>query len=102
MTQTKDTTNIEDTIKELKKEFPSLKTVVDELGSDVKHVYPFGCPAIDIPYGGGIYSGKVYQNAGWESVGKSTLGLEMARAFCNYWKARKENNYVVVWMEAES
>lgn len=80
---------------------PSIKLATQELMSDVSHVYSFDCPVLDIPYGGGIYSGKVYEVFGWESQGKSTLALEFSKAFCRYWKSKGEKNYIVFWIETE-
>lgn len=45
---------------------PRIKSVTDVLGSDTAHIYPFDCPPIDIPFGGGIFSGKIYEVWGWE------------------------------------
>lgn len=87
------------------KEFTSdtrIKSVTEVLGSDAAHVYPFNCPPIDIPFGGGIYSGKIYEVWGWESQGKSTLALEMTKAFANYWESRNIKKYAVLWLETES
>jgi len=47
-------------------------------------------------------SGKIYEVMGWESTGKSTFGLESAKAFSNYWKKKGDDNYVVLWVETES
>lgn len=82
-----------------------LKSVSDDLASDVKYLYSFDCPVIDVPFGGGIASGKVYEFYGWESAGKSTLSLECAKAFENYWKnagKKDKRKHVILWIEAES
>lgn len=96
--------DVNDNILDLK-EFTSdtrLKLVSDELGSDANHIYSFDCPVIDIPYGGGIYSGKIYEIWGWESQGKSTLALEITKAFAAYWNKQGFKKYSVLWLETES
>lgn len=81
---------------------PRMNAVTDVLGSDAAHVYSFDCPPIDIPFGGGIYSGKVYEVWGWESQGKSTLALEMTKAFTNHWKKLGFKKFGVLYLETES
>ena len=101
--------------KEIFKEFSeaagagSIKSVVEDLGSDVNHYYCFGSPVIDIPFSGnGIPSGKILELYGWQSAGKSTLSLEICKAFDNYWSEynkknpKKPKKYVTLWLEAES
>jgi len=46
------------------------KTLHSSLSSDSRYIYPFECGVIDIPYGGGIHSGKIYEIFGEESHGK--------------------------------
>src|SRR5579863_8445625 len=96
---------------DISKEFngiEGIKSISDDLGSDVNYMYEFGCPVIDIPFGGGIAPGKVYELYGWQSAGKSTLSLEICKAFENYWiqynamHKKKPKKFVVLWMEAES
>jgi recombination protein RecA len=85
-------------------EIENIKSVKDDLASDVNYLYAFGCPVIDIPFGGGIPSGKILEEYGWESAGKSTLALEIAKAFELFWRAngeRLKKKHVIVWIEAE-
>jgi RecA/RadA recombinase len=69
--------------------------------SDDRVVYPFNCPPLDIPLGGGIVSGKIYEVFGPESHGKSTWALDISKIFCDYWEKSGEL-YRVVWIESES
>jgi len=85
-----------------KEEREQVKLVTDELGSDVMDIIPFGISPLDIVLGGGLLAGKVYEVFGWESTGKSTFGLESAKAFSNYWKSKGDDNYAVLWIETES
>jgi recombination protein RecA len=97
--------NTTEVFKDIVKENSALKSVRDQLNSDVKYIYPIGTPVIDIPFGGGIASGKVYEFFGWESAGKSTLSVECAKAFERFWKAngvKLKKKHVVLWIEAES
>jgi len=80
----------------------NIKTIKDELWSDAKEVYPFDIPPLDIIFGGGLYSGKIYEIFGLESHGKSTIGLEAAKAFTKYWQKKEEKNYAILWIETES
>lgn len=66
-----------------------------------KVTYPFDCPALDIPMGGGVVSGKIYELFGAESHGKSTFALDMCGRFCHYWE-KKDELYRVLWVESES
>lgn len=81
---------------------PRMNAVTDVLGSDASHVYPFDCAPVDIPFGGGIYSGKIYEVWGWESQGKSSLALEMTKAFSNYWDKLGDSKYAILYLETES
>jgi len=72
------------------------------LHSKAKFAYQFGCAPLDIPYGLGIHSGKIYEIFGWESHGKSTLALEITKAFARFWDDQKETNYGILWVETES
>lgn len=90
-------------IQELKKSNKlKLKTATEELGSDVADIYPFDIPNLDIILGGGLYSGKIVEIFGWESQGKSTFGLEAAKAFTRYWDNKGDDNYAILWIETES
>lgn len=79
-----------------------LRVVSDDIGSDGKYVYPLGCPSIDIPLGGGVMGGRVIEVIGEESHGKTTVALQMTKAFADFWKQEKDDNYVVLWIESES
>jgi recombination protein RecA len=79
-----------------------VKTFQEELSSDLVHMFPLNCPPIDIPFGGGLPGGKVVELFGKESSGKSTLAQEFTKAFANYWKARNDDRYAVLWIESES
>ena len=89
-------------ILDIAKEDDRLTTAVDVIGSDSADTYLFECPPIDISFGGGIKSGKIYEFMGWESQGKSTLALETSKTFGNYWSAKGEKNWAVLWIETES
>jgi recombination protein RecA len=78
------------------------KTLDNSMNSDSKYVYPFNCGVIDVPYGGGIHSGKIYEIFGEESNGKTTVALEITKAFTSYYDSINDNNYVVLWIESES
>ena len=93
------------TSKQLDEEFGSIPGV--EMGSkpvheEIKYVYGYDCPPIDIPSGGGIVGGKIYEIFGEESHGKSTFALENAKTFCDYWSKVPGANYRVFWVESES
>lgn len=90
-----------DSVADLASGVKEVKLFTDELGSTAGHTYEFGCPALDISYGG-IKSGKIYEIFGWESQGKSTIALEISKAFSNYWNAKGDDNYAIVWIETES
>jgi len=79
-----------------------VKTVEDDLFSDVARIIPFGIPTLDIVLGGGLYTGKIYEVMGWESSGKSTMALEATKAFSKYWISQGDNNYLILWIETES
>lgn len=79
-----------------------LRVVTDDLASSYKYVYPMGCPPIDIPLGGGVVGGRIIEVIGEESHGKTTVALQMTMAFASFWKALKDDNYVVLWIESES
>jgi recombination protein RecA len=79
-----------------------IKLFNDDLISDANYVYPFDCAPLDILLGGGIYSGKIIEIYGPNSHGKSTLALEITKAFANYWNAQNNDKYGVLWVEAES
>jgi len=89
-------------IKDLMGNDKDLKTADDDLASDSSYIYSFNCPPIDIPLGGGIFSGKVYEFYGEESHGKSTFAELCIIPFYNYWKARGEDKIAVLWIESES
>lgn len=76
----------------------------EKLFSDSKSVYPFGCAPLDISYGGGIPEGKIIELFGFESEGKSTLTLEMVRAYINFMikSGKTDELYEVLWIESES
>jgi len=93
---------VKESIKKLASELGTVKLATDELSSQSDHVYKFDCPPIDIPLGGGIYSGKIYEIFGWESNGKSTFALECTKAFAKYWRSRGFNDYGVLWVESEN
>jgi RecA/RadA recombinase len=67
-------------------------------------VYSFDCPVIDIPLGGGIQAGKIIEIRGPESVGKSTISIQSAFNFFDYWvqKKIKLDDLEVLWIETES
>lgn len=85
-----------------------LKTVNDRLGSDLDFAYPFNCPPLDIPFGGGVIPGRIYEIYGAESGGKSTLVLDFVKAFCDKCeqmmkdKTAEFDDYAVLWIESES
>lgn len=85
-----------------KEEKEKVKLATDELGSDVLDIVPFNISPLDIVLGGGLALGKIYEVFGWESSGKSTFGLESAKAFSNYWKSKDNDKYAVLWIETES
>lgn len=89
-------------LKDLMGKDDDLKLVTDELGSDASFIYSFDCPPIDIPLGGGLHSGKVYEFFGEESHGKSTFALMCLEPFIKYWKDRGEDKIAVLWIESES
>lgn len=93
-----------DELKELK-EFANdieANTVYDNLNSDIKYFYTSGCRNLDIVFGGkGLPSGRFLEIFGYESCGKSTISLCIAKSFVEYWKERNEK-CVVLWLEAES
>lgn len=78
------------------------KTLDSVMHSDSKYIYPFNCGVIDIPFGGGIHSGKIYEVFGEESNGKTTLTLEMTKAITGYYDSIGDDNYSVLWIESES
>lgn len=79
-----------------------LQTVEDEVASDNTHIYPFDCPPLDVPHGGGILSGRIYEYIGEESHGKTTFALEITKAFSNYMVKHKITNWNIVWIESEA
>jgi RecA/RadA recombinase len=79
-----------------------IKLFTDNLASDANFIYSFDCVPMDILFGGGIYSGKIYEFYGENSHGKSTLALEVTKAFAAYWKEKAVDKYGVLWEEAES
>src|SRR5208283_2039186 len=89
-------------MKEVEKEVDSVYSVFDELKSDSKYIYPFNCSPLDVAFGGGIHSGRIYEFYGPPSQGKSTLTLEAEKAFCNYWKSLGEDKYAILHIESES
>lgn len=94
-----------DDIKEITALSKNIRTVRDDLASDVKYLYDFDCGVIDVPYGGGVPSGKILEYYGWESAGKSTFCLESVKNFESYWKTngvRLKRKHLVLWIEAES
>lgn len=78
------------------------RTISDDLASDSTFSYPLGCPSIDIPMGNGVAAGRVYEILGEESHGKTTLALEMTKAFAKHWADLKDPNYNILWIESES
>jgi len=93
---------IDEHVLELKKGSTTAKVATDSLGSDASHIYPFGSPAIDVPIGGGIYSGKIYELYGKKSSGKSTLAEEISKTFAAYWELQGVKKYAILWIETES
>ena len=79
-----------------------IKRATDDLSSDSAYMYSFNCPAIDIPYGGGIGAGRIYEIFAEESHGKTTFALNVARQFCDYWDSKGDSKYAVLWIESES
>jgi len=79
-----------------------IKLFTDNLASDANFVYSFDCVPMDLLFGGGIYSGKIYEFFGENSHGKSTLALEVTKAFAAYWKQKQVEKYGILWEEAES
>lgn len=76
----------------------------DELGSDTSLCFPFDCPPMDIPLGGGLLSGRVYEIFGAESNGKTSLALEFTKNI-KEWVAKVEQkgwDYNIFWIESES
>jgi len=84
------------------------KTTFSDLGSRSEFSYWLGCPPIDIPLGLGARSGKIYEIHGTgdedkgSSVGKTTIAVALAFAFCDYWIARGVKNFKLLWIETES
>jgi len=59
-----------------------------------KHeVVPTGLIGFDAGIGGGLVRGRIYEIAGNESTGKTTLALEIAKAFLNRGQAVVYNDY---------
>lgn len=88
--------------KEFAKEDVRARTALEALNSTPNHLYSLGCPVIDIFVGGGLPSGKIVEVFGWESTGKSTVALEFAFSFIDYWKNKGDENFLVLWVETES
>jgi RecA/RadA recombinase len=88
--------------KELAEGDSEVRTINDDLASDFAHIYPFDCPPVDIPMGGGISAGRIYEYFGVFSAGKSTWALEGVKAFADYWDKKKDPNYAILWIESES
>ena len=87
------------------KEFASLgktKSAYESMNSTASHIYSMDCPVIDIYHGGGLFSGKILEIMAWESQGKSTLALEYAFSFIEYWQNKNHQQYLVLWIETES
>lgn len=80
----------------------TVKLFSDNLISDANFLYSFDCVPLDLLFGGGIASGKIIEIFGPNSHGKSTLALEITKAFAAHWKAKKVNNFGILWAEAES
>ena len=84
------------------------KTNFASLGSRSEFSYFLGCPPIDIPLGLGARSGKIYEFHGvgdedkGSGVGKSSMGVALAIAFCDYWISRGVKNFKLLWIETES
>lgn len=83
-------------------DIPGLKMGSDKNIDEIRHLYSYDCPPLDIPFGGGIVAGRIYEDFGQESHGKSTMALEKARVFCEYWAKQKGSIYRVLWIESES
>lgn len=80
-----------------------VKTVFDDLSSDHMDIYSFNCPPIDIPLGGGLASGRIYEIFGENSHGKSTIALEMVKTFVDHMtNVAKSDKYAVAWIESET
>ena len=66
--------------------------------SDIKDWITTGTSPLDITLGGGIPSGRIIELFGIESVAKTTISLEFARAFCYH---HKKTPHKVLWIETE-
>jgi len=72
----------------------------DEAMSEIRFFYPFNCTPLDINFGGGVPSGRIIEVFGYESNGKTSLALEMTKAFTSYW-SNTDEKYAVLWVESE-
>lgn len=94
-------THIADSVKSLAEEL-GCSVATDVLASDISDWYTLDCPPIDVALGGGVPSGKIIEIFGWESSGKSTITLELSKAFTSYWTQKGDDNFAVLWIESES
>lgn len=75
-------------------------TKYDDISSHSSHIYPFDCAPLDLTVTP-IHSGKIYEFWALESQGKTTLSLEIAKAFTAYWDSLKQPCQLV-FIETES
>lgn len=75
----------------------AIKLATDELKSDLVDAIPTGLTVLDVHLGGGLFEGRIYEIAGEESHGKSTLSYAIAAA----WQ-RRGPQHIVHILETES